>query len=96
MRAAGPLRGPQGMKEAASPPLFSLSRRARVRGRSSGLKGAAHRAARDSPGGLPRTPETSAAPGGRKSGQARACPARARGAPRGGGRTRAPERQETE
>jgi hypothetical protein len=26
--AAGPLRGPQGMKEAASPPLLSLSRRA--------------------------------------------------------------------
>ena len=34
--------------------------------------------ARDSPCGLPWTPETSAAPGGRKSGQARACPRRAR------------------
>ena len=32
------------------------------------------------PPGLPLTPETTAAPGARKSGQAQACPASARGA----------------
>jgi hypothetical protein len=76
--AAGPLRGPQGMKEAASPPLLSLSRRAGYgaappasRVLRIALRATALRAALD--------PETPAAPGGRKSGQARACPARARG-----------------
>ena len=75
MTAAGPLRGPQGMKEAGPAAAdFSVSPR-RVRGRSSGLKGAAHRAARDSPAGCagPRRPRRPL--GGRKSGQARACPA---------------------
>ena len=79
MSAAGPLRGatrPEGGGFAAA--VFPGSPR-RVRGRSSGLKGAAHRAGARQPCGLPWTPETSAAPGGRKSGQARACPA-ARGA----------------
>src|SRR3712207_7250371 len=49
--------------EAASQPLISFrAAPRRLRGRPSGLKGAAHRAARD---GLrpPLTPETSAAPG---------------------------------
>ena len=91
MSAAAPLRGatrPEGGGFAAT--VFPGSPR-RVRGRSSGLKGAAHRAGARQPCGLPWTPETSAAPGGRKSGQARACPRRARRAtPRGGGRTRAP------
>src|SRR5271166_6384409 len=58
-----------------------------LRGRSSGLQGAAHRAGARQPCGLPWTPETSAAPGIRKSGQARACPRR-------GGRLRYPDARE--
>ena len=46
----------------------------RLRGRSSGLQGAAHRAGARQPCGLPWTPETSAAPGVRKSGQAQGLP----------------------
>ena len=69
----------------------------RVRGRPSGLQGAAHRAGARQPCGLPWTPETAAAPGRRNSGQAQACPANARRAqPRSGGRTQAPERKETD
>ena len=52
----------------------------RLRGRPSGLQGAAHRAGARQPCGLPWTPETTAAPGARKSGQAQACPRAARGA----------------
>jgi hypothetical protein len=52
----------------------------RLRARSSGLQSAgASRCARQ-PCGLPWTPETSAAPGGRKSGQAQGLPRQARGA----------------
>jgi hypothetical protein len=42
--------------EAAAPPLILWSPR-RIRGRPSGLKGASHRAARDTPTGVPLTPE---------------------------------------
>jgi hypothetical protein len=86
MTMAGPLRGPRAQKEAASPPLTSGARRA--------CYGAAPPASRvlrialraTAPAGLPLTPETSAAPGGRKSGQARPAPAtRAARKPRGGG-----------
>ena len=66
-------------KEAASPLLTTQAMpgsgmcRAMLRGRSSGLKGAdASRC--DRPAGRPLTPETSAAPGGRKSGQASSLP----------------------
>ena len=47
-----PLRGPRAQKEAASPPLIF---RCAAQGteRPSGPKGAAHRAARDSPAGCP-------------------------------------------
>jgi hypothetical protein len=53
--------------------------------------------ARDSPGGLPWTPETTAAPWARNSGQAQACPRAARGAqkPRGGGHAGYPDARET-
>jgi len=44
------------------------------------------------PCGLPRTPETAAAPGARKSGQAQACPRAARGAQTPQWRTRASTR----
>jgi len=49
------------------------------------------------PPGLPLTPETTAAPGAGKSGQAQACPASARGAqtPRGSS-THAPNPRETD
>jgi hypothetical protein len=40
-----------------------------LRGRPSGLQSAAHRAGARQPCGLPWTPETTAAPGTRKSGQ---------------------------
>ena len=68
-----PLRGPGAQKEAASPPLIFGAPR-RVRGAPPAprvlriaLRATALRAA--------RTPETTAAPGARKSGQAQACPA---------------------
>ena len=70
-----PLRGPGnpegGGFAAAHPPGAPR----RVRGRPSGLQGAAHRADARQPCGLPWTPETTAAPGARKSGQARPAPA---------------------
>jgi hypothetical protein len=47
-----------------------------LRGRPSGPKGAAHRACARQPSGLPLTPQTTAAPGTSKSGQAEACPPR--------------------
>jgi hypothetical protein len=46
----------------------------RLRGRPSGVQGAAHRADARRPAAA-LDPGASAAPGGRKSGQARACPA---------------------
>ena len=64
----------------------------RVRARPSGLQGAAHRAGARQPCGLPWTPETTAAPGARKSGRPRPAPAlRAARKTRSGGRARAPE-----
>ena len=73
-----PLRGPRAQKEAASPPLIFRCAAPGTE-RPSGPKGAAHRAARAALR-LPLTPETTAAPGTRKSGQAQACPRDARGA----------------
>ena len=95
MTAAARCAGGRTRKEAASPPLISGARHAMLRGRSSGLQGAAHRAGARQPCGLPWTPETSAAPGVRKSGQARACPPpRAARGPRRGGRLRYPDARE--
>jgi len=69
-------------KEAASPPLFSRCA-AQCTGPLLRPPGCcASRCARQ-PCGLPWTPETSAAPWGRKSGQASSLPRHARGAPPG-------------
>ena len=73
--AAGPLRGPG--KEAAAPPL-ALLRPLRVRGRPSGLQGAAHRAARDGPAGRPGPRRPLRPLGTGKAGRPQACPARKR------------------
>ena len=74
-----PLRGPQAQKEAASPPLiFRHAAHATgppLRPQRCFASRCAGRA-----GGAPWTPETAAAPGARKSGQAQACPRAARGA----------------
>jgi hypothetical protein len=69
---ASALRGPQARREAASPPLISRARRS--------CYGAAPPASRVLRIALRATalraaPETTAAPGSGKSGQARACPA---------------------
>jgi hypothetical protein len=74
--AAGPLRGPE--KEAAAPPQSFLCP-LRVRGRSSGLQGATAPPCGRRPCGPPWTPETTAAPGSRKSGQATGLPHRQAG-----------------
>ena len=93
MTAASPLRGPKSM-EGGGFAAAHLRAPRRLRGRSSGLKGASRflrkwPAATLDPGDL-------GGPWGRKSGQARACPGQARGAqaPRRGGRLRIPGRQE--
>ena len=90
-----PLRGPKSQKEAASPPLISW-RAAQGTGPPLRPPGCcASRCARQ-PCGLPLTPETTAAPGARKSGQAQACPAlRAARKPRGGGAQEQAGRQDT-
>jgi len=93
--AASPLRGlgKQG-KEAASPPLISGARRAGY-----GAAPPASRALRVSCGNgrrPPLTPETSAAPGGRKRGQAQGLPrpGARRASPCRGGRLRTPDARE--
>ena len=86
-----PLRGPKSPEGGGFAAAHPSSAPRRVRGRPSGLQGAAHRAGARQPRGLPWTPETTAAPGARKSGQAQACPAlRAARKTRSGGRARAP------
>ena len=77
MTAASPLRGPKSM-EGGGFAAAHLRAPRRLRGRSSGLKGASRflrkwPAATLDPGDL-------GGPWGRKSGQARACPGQARGA----------------
>ena len=89
------LRGATRPEGAASPPLSFLVRRA-----GDGAAPPASRVlrialARDSPAGCPIRGDLGG-PGGRKPGRPGPAPA-ARGAnPRGGGRTRAPERRETD
>jgi hypothetical protein len=79
MTTASPLRGPKAQKEAASPPLI-FRHAAQATGPPLRPQGcSASRCARQ-PCGLPLTPETTAAPGTRKSGQAQACPRDPRGA----------------
>ena len=80
MTVAGPLRGPKGTEGGGFAAAHLPGAPRSVRGRPSGLQGAAHRAGARQPCGLPWTPETAAAPGARKSGQAQACPRAARGA----------------
>ena len=70
----GPLRGPKSMEGGGFAAAHLQGAPRRLRGRSSGLQGAAHRAGARQPCGLPWTPETSAAPGVRKSGQAQGLP----------------------
>ena len=73
MTMTSPLRGPKRQKEAASPPLI-FWHAAQGTGPPLRPQGcSASRCARQ-PCGLPLTPETAAAPGARKSGQAQACP----------------------
>ena len=73
MSAAGPLRGPVKRKEAAAPPLI-FRRAAQAMGPLLRPPGCcASRCARQ-PCGLPWTPETSAAPEGRKRDQAQGLP----------------------
>jgi transposase len=70
--------GPTAQKEAAAPPLTS-GRAVHATGPPLWPQGcSASRCARQ-PCGLPLTPETTAAPGTRNSGQAQACPHHARG-----------------
>ena len=59
----GPLRGPKSMEGGGFAAAHLQGAPRRLRGRSSGLQGAAHRAGARQPCGLPWTPETSAAPG---------------------------------
>ena len=75
-----PLRGPRSPEGGGFAAAHLQGAPRRVRGRPSGLQGAAHRAGARQPCGLPWTPETTAAPGARKSGQAQTCPRAARGA----------------
>ena len=78
--AAGPLRGPGEDKEGGGFAAAHLRRAAQATGPLLRPPGCcASRCARQ-PCGLPWTPETSAAPGGRKSGQAHGLPRQARGA----------------
>jgi hypothetical protein len=92
---ASPLRGPKSAEGGGFAAAHFLAPRM-LRGRPSGLQGAAHRAGARQPCGLPWTPETTAAPGSRKSGQAQACPRAARGAQTRGWRaTEQAERQDT-
>ena len=83
MSAAGRCAVRDKTKKAASPLTYEWlprsrrgTRRARVRGRPSGLKAAAHRLPAAAPSGPALTPETTAAPRAGKNGQALACPAR--------------------
>jgi hypothetical protein len=85
MSAAGRCAAPD-RKEAASPPLASGkkaaalwpgTRRARVRGRPSGVKPAAHRLRRR-PCGPGLTPETTAAPQAGNTGRRQPAPPRSR------------------
>ena len=80
MTMASPLRGPKSTEGGGFAAAHFPARRAGYGAAPPASKGAAHRAARDSPAGCPWTPETTAAPGARKSGQAQACPRAARGA----------------
>ena len=68
-----------------------------LRGRPSGLNGCFASRCAGRACGAPLTPETAAAPGSRKSGQAQACPRAARGAqtPGGGGPQEPAGRQDT-
>ena len=88
MTMTSPLRGPhKHKKEAASPPLISRAGRAGYGAAPPASRCSASRCARQ-PCGLPWTPETTAAPGSRNSGQAQACPAtRAARRPRRHGRS---------
>jgi len=97
MTMTSPLRGPKSPEGGGFAAADPSGAPRRVRGRPSGLQGAAHRAGARQPCGLPWPPETAAAPGARKSGQAQACPALARGAqtPGGGGPREQAERQDT-
>ena len=74
MTMTSPLRGPKSPKGGGFAAAHFLARRAGY-----GAARCASRCARQ-PCGLPLTPETTAAPGARKSGQAQACPRAARGA----------------
>jgi hypothetical protein len=80
MTMTSPLRGPKSPEGGGFAAAHLLARRAGYGARPSGLQGATHRAGARQPCGLPWTPETTAAPGARKSGQAQACPRAARGA----------------
>jgi hypothetical protein len=92
--AASPLRGPRAGTEAASPPLIFRARRARLRGRSSGLQGAS-RFLRKWPSGHPGPRRPRRPLGQARAGRRRACPGQARGAQaRGSRRLQAPRRQE--
>jgi hypothetical protein len=75
-----PLRGPKSPEGGGFAAADPSGAPRRVRGRPSGPQGAPHRAGARQPCGLPLTPETAAAPGTRKNGQAQACPRAARGA----------------
>ena len=96
MTVTSPLRGPKSSEGGGFAATHFPGAPRRVRGRPSGLQGAAHRAGARQPCGLPWTPETTAAPGARKSGQAQACPAlRAARKPGGGGPQEQAGRQDT-
>jgi len=75
MTMTSPLRGPKSPEGGGFAAADPSGAPRRVRGRPSGLQGAAHRAGARQPCGLPWTPETTAAPGTRKSGRPRPAPA---------------------
>ena len=96
MTAASPLRGPKSIEGGGFAAAHLRGAPRRLRGRSSGLKGALRRFAPAMAMRPPLTPETSAAPGAGRAVRPRACPGQARGAQaRRGGRLRIPGRQGT-
>ena len=84
---AGPLREPESPEGGGFAAAHLPGAPRRLRGRPSGPKGAAHRAARDSPAGC-LDPGDLCGPWRRKSGQAQARPAVRAARKPGGGRTR--------
>ncbi len=98
MTMTSPLRGPKSPEGGGFAAAHLLARRAGYGAAPPASRVLTHRAGARQPCGLPWTPETTAAPGARESGQAQACPRAARGAqtPGGGGPQEPAERQDTD